>query len=388
MTPTMLQPLLLIALWLSLNGFIVFFLQLCFGIFTPWVTVVSSLITLSIIIYKYKKVTVTFLPLPWFVLGIIAFFLTMHSLYYPLGGWDAWSCWNLKAKFIYLGHERFREMFEPQLWRSNTQYPLLLPSINVWFWDLVGGAHTWGPMVISITITTLTAAILLFAILELTKHLATAIIFTGAIFLLPFNTTLCAGQYSDILVGLYLLCAFICFQTDHLKWMSVFLGLLSFTKTEGTVAAFILGVMLLWYHRARIKTFLPYLMLSMLPVIIFTLWMAPHNEAFVNGLTSSIKPSTWQRLQVILAYPLFEIISIKWNGLWIILLTMIAVYWGKLTQKRLQIFGIFFAVFLAILLSYYQVNTFFDIKWWLDTTLHRILFMLMPSLFLWVALAI
>lgn len=387
MTPSVLRPLMLLALWLGLNGIIVFILQLCLGIFTPWPTILVSMITLAVLIYK-NPLRLVFDPKAWCVLGVTAFFVIMHSLHYPLGGWDAWSCWNLKAKFIYLGQEHFRDMFEPLLWRSNTQYPLLLPSINTWFWDIIGGAHAWGPMVISITLTLLTAAVLLFAVKEVAKQQAAALIMTAAIFLLPFNTTLCAGQYSDILVGLYLLCAFICFYKDDLNLMAVFLGLLSFTKTEGTVASVILTGLLLLYRRDKIKTFGPIVLASALPTVIFTLWMAPHNEAFVNGLLSTAKPSTAERLTTVLTYPLGELLSFKWNGLWVIFLGMLAANWKKMTQPGLRIFVIFFAVFLGILLAYYQINTFFEIRWWMDTTLHRILFILIPSLFFWAALSL
>lgn len=399
-----LHPLLLVTLWLGLNGFTVFILQLCLGIHASWPTLVVSLGTLVFLLYKNKSLfglqdgrsldprlkhsRVTDSLWAWVVLGIIALFTTLHSLHYPLGGWDAWSCWNLKAKFIYLGGDRFKDMFDPLLWRSNTQYPLLLPSINAWFWGVTGGAHTWGPMVMSITFTVLTASILLFSIAELTRRKALACLISGAVFLLPFNTTLSAGQYSDILVGLFLLCSFICFIKKDLKLMCLFLGLLSFTKTEGTVAAGILVILLFFYHRDLYKNYIVYLALALVPIIIFTFWMAPHNEAFVNGLLSLTKPSSWQRLQTIITYPFLEIISLKWNGLWIILLIGVIARWRHLAQKRLQIFGIFFAVFFSILLMYYQVNTFFEIRWWLDTTLHRILFMLMPSLFLWWALAL
>lgn len=387
MTPSVLRPLMLLALWLGLNGIIVFILQLCLGIFAPWLTILLSVITLTVLIYK-NPLYLVFDPKAWCVLGVTAFFVIMHSLHYPLGGWDAWSCWNLKAKFIYLGQEHFRDMFEPLLWRSNTQYPLLLPSINTWMWDIIGGAHAWGPMVISITLTLLTAAVFLFAVMEVAKQQAAALIMAAAIFLLPFNTTLSAGQYSDILVGLYLLCAFICFYRDDLNLMVVFLGLLSFTKTEGTVAAGILAVLLLILRRDKVKTFWPIMLLSFLPIIIFNIGMAPHNEAFINGLVSSAKPSTLQRLKTVLTYPLGELFSFKWNGLWVIFLCMLAANWKKMTQPRLRIFAIFFAVFLGILLTYYQINTFFEIRWWMDTTLHRILFILMPSLFFWAALSL
>jgi hypothetical protein len=71
-------------------------------------------------------------------LGFLAVPLAISAHYYPLGGWDAWSCWSLKAKFIFLGQENWKDVLSPGLWRSNTHYPLLWPLINVWFWDLGG----------------------------------------------------------------------------------------------------------------------------------------------------------------------------------------------------------------------------------------------------------
>ena len=89
----------------------------------------------------------------------------------PSGGWDAWSCWNLKAKFIFLGHENWKDVLAPGLWRSNTHYPLLWPLINVWFWDLGGHFDQAVPMLNSIVFALLTAGILLFGLLELTGML-------------------------------------------------------------------------------------------------------------------------------------------------------------------------------------------------------------------------
>ncbi len=78
-------------------------------------------------------------------LGILAIPLAISAHYYPLGGWDAWSCWSLKAKFIFLGQENWKDLLAPGLWRSNTHYPLLWPLINVWFWDLAAALIKQSP---------------------------------------------------------------------------------------------------------------------------------------------------------------------------------------------------------------------------------------------------
>src|SRR5205085_11662375 len=115
------------------------------------------------------------------------------------GGWDAWSCRNLKAKFIFLGQENWKDVLGSDLWRSNTHYPLLWPLINVWFWDLSGHFDQAVPMLNSLVIALLTAGILLFGLLELTGMLWPAILAAIIVTALPFGVTLYVSQYSDSL---------------------------------------------------------------------------------------------------------------------------------------------------------------------------------------------
>ena len=377
------------ALGLGLNGWVAFFIHLVFGWHEPWAPIIVSLAILGIFLVLNKKIKsddridIQHNWPPLVLLTFIVLFISLEANHYPLGGWDAWSCWNLKAKFIYLGRESWNTMFDPVLWRSNTQYPLLLPCINVWFWDLSGKDYAWVPMANSIAFVLLTAATLLFGLYNFSKQWLLPSAMTAAIFLLPFNVTLGAGQYSDIVLGLYLLCAFVCFMADELTLCGLFLGLLSFTKTEGMVAAVILAVLIILKYKKKRRSFLTAFVLAALPTIIFTLFMAPRNEAFINGLTSFVKPSTLARLQTIAVYPFFELASLKWNGLWILLLGGLAAYRNNALREKLQIFALFFMLYLGTLLAYYQVNTFFEITWWLQNTLNRILFALLPSVMLW-----
>ncbi|MBI4308716.1 MAG: hypothetical protein HY591_00120 [Candidatus Omnitrophica bacterium] len=385
------------ALGLGLNGFITFFVHLVFGWHAAWAPVVVSLAVLGIVgtrtelKHKIRYMSPQFLPPHWpglTLLAFIAVFIFFEANYYPLGGWDAWSCWNLKAKFIYLGGDHWNNMFDPVLWRSNTHYPLLLPCINVWFWDLSGQADPRVPMVNGIVFVLLTAGVLLFGLYNFSKQWLLPLAMTAAAFLLPFNITMGASQYSDVVLGLYLLCALVCLMADEFILAGIFLGLLSFTKTEGTVAAVILaGLMMLKKGKGK-HLFLTAFVLSALPAILFTLFMAPRNEAFINGLTSMEKPSTLARLQAIAVYPFLELISAKWNGLWLLILGGLAAHWKDMIEGKLQILALFFALYLGALLAYYQVNTFFEINWWLQNTLNRILFALLPAVMFWLGLSL
>ena len=332
------------------------------------------------------------------VLGLLAIPLTLSALHYPLGGWDAWSCWGLKAKFIFMGRENWKDVLDPILWRSNTQYPLLWPLINVWFWDLGGNFDQAVPMFNCIIIALLTAGILLFGLLELTGNLWIAVPAALLVTALPFNMILFISQYSDALLGLFLLSAFLCLllaekhKLPKLKILSlIFLALMSFTKNEGLIAAAIAALGIFWHGRAHKKDLKPMIsafFIALLPTIIFTLLVAPKNVAFINGLTSTEKPTNLSRMIIIAVYPWIEFISGKWNGFWLLVFGGILLAGKKIWQSTLGLIAISLILYLSVVMAYYAVNTFFEIGWWLQTTMSRILFALIPTITLWVALGL
>ncbi len=331
------------------------------------------------------------------LLALLAIPLTMEALHYPLGGWDAWSCWNLKARFIFLGQDHWKDMLDPVLWRSNTHYPLLLPLMNVFCWDLLGQADQNIPMINSIIFSLLTAGVMCWGIFLLTGRLLTALALTALPLTLPFFITLAVSQYSDILIGFYLISAILCWlgqQRLNMPGLKVlcglFLGLLSFTKTEGLVAAALLSALIIvddWRkgHFKDLPGFLFALGLMALPTVIFNLAFAPHNEAFINGFSSAAQPSDITRLQVIAVYPWFEMISGKWNGWWLLMIAGLVLSGKKSWQGKQMTVGIFVILYIGVILAYYWVNTFFPIVWWMQTTLSRIIFALIPTITLWVA---
>ena len=105
------------------------------------------------------------------VLLLIAWPAWIDTNLYPMGGWDAWSSWNLKAKFIFLGGERWKDMFSPVLWRSSPHYPLLLPLMNVWGWSFTGLTDPRIPMLTSMVFTISTGGLLYAAIRALTQKI-------------------------------------------------------------------------------------------------------------------------------------------------------------------------------------------------------------------------
>jgi len=386
------------ALGLGVVGQIIFYLQILGNNFNHFLPPLISLVLLGCLFWKNK----TSLPISklilknWslLVLLVLALVFWIEAHFYPMGGWDAWSCWNLKAKFIYLGQERWKDMFAPILWRSNTGYPLALPTINVWFWQWTGLSESI-PMLTAIVLTFLTAGVLLLGLQELKVSRLYSALITLSVFSLALNITLSISQYSDILFSLYLLCAFVCYLlsielSDERLLMptAIFIGLMCFTKNEGLAAGCILTSLILLRRPKKPWTFISTVFLSALPMVIFVLALMPKSQAFINGLTSAQKPSDAARMGYIFFNTLFEFLRPKWNGLWILCLIGLAVSVKKTFKGELAVIALFLVCYMTIVLAYYQINTFFEISWWMGCTIDRTIYILMPTAFLWMGLSL
>ncbi len=327
------------------------------------------------------------------LLLLIPFWREAH--FFPFGGWDAWSCWNLKARFIFLGGEDWKRMLDPVMWQSNNHYPFLLPLINVWGWSFYGEPTVLVPMFNAVTLSFLTAALMWTSVDRLTAS-RWSFLPSVVLFSIPFMVTLSISQYSDILVALYLLTALIALTHARLEnnsgWAAISgccVGLMSFVKTEGMVAGAIIFTMAFVYFLAGrrdtrlLGSFMIAALLFLLPTIIFKLLLAPANVAFTNGLTSTESPATLQRLQWIGMFLTVELVAQKWNGLWILLLSGIALAGLKSLRDGRWITPAVILSFLACALGYYYLNTYFEVLWWLKTSLNRVLFIILPALVWW-----
>jgi hypothetical protein len=348
-------------------------------------------------------------PDPWDIAGLILVALLtvpviLHAAAYPYGGWDAWSCWNFKARMLFLGGTDWRNLFDPVVWGSNISYPLLLPLMNVWAWSFGTAADPNGPMAMSCLISGLTAGILLFGVKELCRHSPWSLLAPLSIFTCAFNIKLASSQYSDLLVGAWFLAALIFFmlyqRTRHSPYLflnALTLGFLAFTKTEGLVLAGItagLNLVILSLDRSipdqakMLVKFFAILAVAFIPMMSFLIFFAPDSHTFINGLTSVEKPAGAFRLQATLIYLGRELMSLKWNGFWPVCLIGLILSRSQCFRRELVIIPLAIALYLGAIGIFYYVNTFFEIIWWLSTTLNRILFSLTPAMVLWLFLAL
>jgi len=340
--------------------------------------------------------------IPWIVLAASGLTLYLHAGLYPLGGWDAWSCWNLKAKFLFLGGADWKNILDPALWRSSPHYPLLLPLVNVWGWIWAQDTAPIIPLINSVLFSLITVGLLLSGLKMVTGRNTPGIL--GACFLitLPFFNTLATSQYADIVVAYFVLAALLCFviawrgeNKIFLFLTGLFLGFLSFSKSEGTIAALILAAIMTVTLLVSRKTkgslglnsvlyFLSGLLIASLPTIIFQLLYAPPNQTFTSIFSGLTERVGLYRLKAIALFFLAELTSAKWGGIWIILLAGMILSVKKSLRQEKIVFPAFFALYGLTVAFYYWLNTYFEILWWLSVSLNRILFSLLPAALFWI----
>lgn len=195
----------------------------------------------------------------------------------PSGQWDAWSIWNLRAKF--LASPEPARAWSPLLTNTHPEYPLL-----------VSGA-------VAVTGSAEAVAILFFAslIAVVTGGLAIA---RGPLAGLVAGLTVAstgalihevASQYADVPLAAYMACSVIFLLIDRPVWAGVFAGLAAWTKDEGALFCVVLLILLMILRRRS----LPRVMLGMLPGGLifagFKLFLAPH-------VTSQFSAGTLSRL--------------------------------------------------------------------------------------------
>ena len=174
--------------------------------------------------------------------------VVLSSLEDPLGDWDAWAFWNLKAKFLYLGGATWTDMFEPPL--EHTDYPLHLPLAIARLWFYQGAESAFIPQSLCVLWVILIPGLLVSSVAA-TRGRMPALLAGLVLVATPGFLILSARQFADAPLSMYILASF-CLLTlstldsRHAGPLLVLSGLTAgsaaFTKNEGLLFALALLV--------------------------------------------------------------------------------------------------------------------------------------------------
>ena len=138
-------------------------------------------------------------------LGVAIYSAFMRTLAHPHGeGWDAFSIWNLHARFLYLSGPQWRDGFSAAIPWSHPDYPLLLPAAVAHFWSYLGHDDSSVPGAIGFLFTFSTVG-LLFSTLSILRGRTTAMLGGLALLTTPFFIELGTSQYADVPLSFFIL---------------------------------------------------------------------------------------------------------------------------------------------------------------------------------------
>ncbi len=396
------------ALWALSPGIGAGICSLIFFIFRrPMFTVeIALLLTLGAVwvVRRRPRLSHSFaslqLPLPCLFLagavGFVAFGLLFAVSQNPHGDWDAFAIWNSHARYLYRDGPAWQEHIQNTF---HADYPMLVPSMNARAWRYAGQEIPETGGWLGIVFTLSGVAVLIATLVELRGQRLAMLI--GLVLLgTPFYLEYGVSQSADVPLSFYFLStiALLCLYSERTSGESGLLVLAGFTagcagwtKNEGVIFILALCIALLVpvfirpsVTLRRFSAFALGLLLPLAVIVFFKLTIAPPSELashrdyaeLMEKLTNSDR--------------YFTVLSSSVRTLWsfgdwavnpvIPLLIFIGV-WG-VDRRMIRSYGWFAgAGTLAIVAAGYfavYVLTPFDLKWYLDGSLPRLLLQLWP----------
>lgn len=350
-----------------------------------------------------------------FVVSLCAAVYTaiIRTLAYPHGdGWDAFSIWNLHARFLFLGGSHWRDGFSPLIPWSHPDYPLLLPAAIAHFWSFVGHDTPAVPGIIGLLFTFSTVG-LLFSALSILRGRTSAMLGATVLLATPAFIELGTSQYADVPLSFFVLAtvALLCLHESRVQedpspnssGLPVLAGLAAgcaaWTKNEGLLfLCTILLARLLTLIRTgppslttiarRFAPMLVTIVPALLLIAYFKRSIAPPGDLFSDGTTALHKLTDPARYWAIARWYGKSFLRF---GHWLVIpgtLLLVAFYFaaGKTVRKRdlnqaelglrasILALGLTLAGYFAVYLI-----TPYDIYWHLRFSLPRLFLQLWPS---------
>lgn len=324
----------------------------------------------------------------------------------PYGEWDAWSIWNLRAKFLVGPGGAWKHAVSPLLEHTHPEYPLLTSGFTARLWKCAGGAPDWAPIATGLLFAACVPALLVGA-LTLLRGTSSGLL-AGLVFLASTLFLVQAvSQYADVPLSFYYLATLALAAlavsarapAKPLALAGVFASLGAWTKNEGIVfAALALSCyFLLGWRAGGLKSAFEkwrYLLLGATPVSLlvagFKLFLSPGRElALHQPVWEAVrKLGQWDRHAAIAKALYAETLELGLGlGHPLVLLGILVVTvgisrprdWGRPAVLAALTLGLTFAVYGGVYLITPQ-----DLNWQLGTSVGRLYAQLWPG-FLWAA---
>jgi hypothetical protein len=316
------------------------------------------------------------------------------------GEWDAWSIWNLKARYIFRGDAYWRDAFSSVLGFSHPDYPLMVPLSVAGSWILTGRETIASSAAICFLFAASTTALLVCSLRTLRSN---AQGYLAGLLLLGSSLFIVEGpwQYADVPAGFFYLAAAVSValydvsrQSDRRLFALAGLSasLAAWTKNDGMLFFLALVVSRLVFGfsgqpvRTRIQKMMPFFAGAAPVMIIYVVF-----KALLAGTPNDIL-SAEPRVDKLLSLSRYIQVarafgSEVWGfGGWsisiIVLLGICLAALGVAADPEARpaiytLLGTVCIVFAGLFSIF--IITPYDLSWHLDSTLHRLLLQVWPA---------
>jgi hypothetical protein len=302
----------------------------------------------------------------------------------PQGGWDAWSIWNLRARFLAEGTQPQRA-WAPELTWTHPEYPLLTSAFIARCWTYAGSIGDAAPIATSYLFFIALIAILaggLAAWRGRSLGLLCGLVLLGS----PSFLHEVIAQYADIPLACYLAAATMFLLLDRPLVAGLFAGLAAWTKDEGILFLVVFLTVIAIMRRKHIWQVAAGAIQGAALTAVFKLALAPRVSVIFGGGVSAIvrravDPGRIGQVLAAFAHE-FGAMGLGWYHPILPLIALaITLRFERNRQADMLLAGVIPTAMLAGSFCIFLITPF-DVKWQLQTTLYRVIVQVWPSLLL------
>ncbi|HEY3738195.1 MAG TPA: hypothetical protein VGL53_00050 [Bryobacteraceae bacterium] len=324
-----------------------------------------------------------YLPFLWiaFALSLLIVTNAMSKAWdaNPQGNWDAWSIWNLRAKFLAAGGGLASRAWSPMLNFTHPEYPLLLSGLIASWWTDSGVISDVAPIAAAFVFFLALVLLVTGGIAALrgpTLGLLAGLCLMG----IPALLTEASSQYADVPLACFMAGAVLFALLERPILAGVFAGFAAWTKDEGLLFLAVMLVAVAVWKRSALARFCCGAAPCAILALTFKLVIARGTHSIVSGASPLAALFDFGRWEVVAFTMVKE--AIGWNIGWYhaLLPLMVLALMLRFDARQMRD-GLFCAgIACALLLGYFAVYVITpnDLSWQLQTSLTRLFVQVCP----------
>ena len=317
------------------------------------------------------------------------------------GDWDAFSIWNVRARYLAGGIATWRRAFEADtggrmIGASHPGYPLLLSAFVAAQW-IAGGAVTSAVSIAASLLFALAVLGVLISSIGLRRGTALGVLAGLAFLATDTFVARAPGQYADLPLALCLLASLVLWESAGMSASSsgskrlftaagLAAGLAPWTKNEGWPFLLAFLAFAIWHARAAAL----WTILGSLPGVLATLaiklWLGAGTEAMFpatirQAVSFLAQPARWWAIAQAFAHGLWQLGALPWAHP-ILLVGAVAFVAGVIPRPERASQARLLIPIAAVFAADYGIFVFTtaDLNWHLGTSVDRLILQMWPSL--------